>query len=480
MKFKMDFITNSSSESFTTVIVDTIPAMIASGAITGLITAANLAFADATRSSREIAEAVAKEADIQTQAVVEGYSQAETILDVEKQKLQEEINAYKNQWADQESSADKTDPGYEKLKGQYRDYIRYLENQVQEKEYQKYVIEVQKAESQAAMESKNEWNRQRQVDLIAAKEEKALLQATLAGYRSDGFDVSNIESRLEQLKEREAELSKVLAESGASIDYEARDRGVIGAGKEFVQIRNEFNNKKQQLEQEIARAEGAKRLELERKMQAAEKEYMEAMQSATRWDMAVKAAEGVQFGADVAIDGLAVVTGPTGEKIKLAYKAGKNIAEGMGEGMADPKNAGKHLAKGLIGAATEAVTDSLGDSKFKSAVVSSLGEGAKSALDASIAGKDAIEAGVLGIGKGALDSYVDSKLGGVIDKLPIPKGSSVDVNDFGLKQIYNNNPLTKGLMKTMTREVIVDKIKGTIKDKITETMGEKIGLSDPE
>ncbi|MHB8129350.1 MAG: hypothetical protein ACYDEX_10160 [Mobilitalea sp.] len=405
MKFKIDFITNSSSESFPIVLVNTVSTIILTGTATTLINAAKLALiSDASNESREIAEAVAKEADMQNQVVQEGFSQAEDIIDADTQKLKDEIDAYKKQWEDASSKADKSDAGYDKLKGQYDDYIKYLESQVQEKDYQKYIIQVQKAESQAEIESKNEWNRQRQVDLIATKEETALLKATLKGYSVGGFDVGDIEKRLEQLQGRETELMKTLAENNASIDYTARDRGTIGAGQEFDIIHKQYQQKKSMLEYAQTYADGIKRAEIEVRIAQAEKEYEEAMKSASRWDMATKAAEGVQFGADIAIDGLAVVTGPAGQKIKLAYKAGKNIAEGMGEGMADPKNAGKHLAKGIIGAVSEVVTDKLGESKFKAAVVSSLNSGAKDALDASIAGKDVIEDGVLGLGKGAVYS----------------------------------------------------------------------------
>lgn len=486
MKFKLDFVTNSSSESFTIVLTDTIPAAVASGAFTAAWTSAQLAVmgnfqGKAKQQAEAIAKAVAEEASDQTKAVIDGYSESLATLDTEKQKLQDEIDTYKQQWIDQEESADKSDSGYSDLKKQYEDYIKYLENQVQEKDYQKYVIETQRAESQAAIEAQSEWNRQRQVDLIAAKEEAALLKATLAGYGADGYDTKDIEIRLKQLSEREAELTKTLSENNAMIDYTARDRGVIGAGAEFDNIQKQYKAQMAQLEIGKALAEGAKKAELENRMKQLEIELQQAMDSAYRWDMATKAAEGVQFGADVAIDGLALVTGPAGQKIKLAYKAGKNLAEGMGEGMADPQNAGKHLIKGALGAATEVITDRLGDdNKLKAAIVNSLNQGAQDALDASIEGKDAIEAGVLGIGKGAFDSYVDNKLDGLKDKLPIPKGTSVDVGNFSIGKVYNNNPLTKGLMKTIGREQGVDAVKGFIKDKITGKINSVTGLETPE
>ena len=75
-------------------------------------------------------------------------------------------------------------------------------------------------------------------------------------------------------------------------------------------------------------------------------EYEAQISKANKYDMATKAAEGIQYGADIAIDGLSYVTGPAGEQIKLAYTAGKALASGMGEGMADPKKCRQASGKG--------------------------------------------------------------------------------------------------------------------------------------
>lgn len=63
-------------------------------------------------------------------------------------------------------------------------------------------------------------------------------------------------------------------------------------------------------------------------------------------------------------------------------------------------------------------------------------------------------------------------------KLPIPKGSSVDVGNFSVKQVLNNNPLTKGHAKTMTREVVGNKLKDTIKDSMVNEAGKQGGFAD--
>ncbi|MDH7478930.1 MAG: hypothetical protein QHH02_02850, partial [Syntrophomonadaceae bacterium] len=425
MKIKIDFVTNSSSESFGIVLIDTASTMIAAGALMVMVNSAKeMLLGDAASAAREIAEAVDKEADWQKEAVMEGYTEAEKLLDEESKRLASELEQLKKQWEESEKTADESDPGYEKFKAQYEDYMKYLENEIQQKDYEKYLIQVDKAEKQAEMESKNERIRLTQVDYIAVKEEKALLEATLRGYGSKGYDVRDMEERLKQLEDRERELARTLSAENALIDYTARDRGEIGPGAEFDRMVKDYERKKREMEQAKTLADQAKKRELERKMAQAEAEFREAMRSAARWDMATKAAEGVQFGADMAIEGLSHVTGPVGQKIKLVYKAGKSVAGGMGEGMADPKNAGKHLAKGLIGAVTEVAKDQFGESPFKSAMTNIANEGVQGALDASIKGEDVLGGGLKGLGKGIIDSAADVGLDKVKSKLPIPKGSS--------------------------------------------------------
>lgn len=480
LKIKIDHVTNSSSESFGIVIIDTTATMVATGAASTMISVAkNAVFGDAEKIAKEVAEAAAKDAEFQSQAHIEGYTEAERILDEEIKSIDNEMAELKAQWEESNKTADQSDPGTAIINKQYEEYIEYLESQKQQKDYEKYVIEVNKAEKQAEIEAKDEWINQRQVDMIAIKEEQALLKATLSGYGKAGFDTKDIEFRIKQLAEREKELSKTLSENNASIDYVPRDRGEIGPGAEFKKIVDEYNAEKKQLEQQITKADALKKSELEAKMQKLNKEMEDAANSANNWDMLTSATEWIQYGADMAVEGLSHVTGPAGQQIKLAYKAGKNIAGGMGEGMADPKNAGKHLAKGFIGAATEVVKDKLGsENPFSSAIVNTANEAAQGALDAEIQGKDPYEGALKGGFKGAVDAATDLGLDKIKSKIPIPKGSSVDVHDYSLGKIYNNNPLTKGLTKTIIREGTGDKVKDKIKSTFVDSYGKATGYVD--
>ena len=501
MKVKIDFVTNSSSESFGIVAIDTVTSVVSAGGLLVMIEAAKgmlssrvqgSMLGDAKSMAQKIAEGVGKDAEHNQEAVIDGYSEAEASIDSEAAQIQSEIDEYKKLWEDSEATADKTDPGYDKLKNQYEEYVKYLQDSLKQKEYEKYLVQVDKAEIQAEIEAKGEWIKQRQVDLIAVKEEKALLLATHKGYGSAGYDVSDIERRLTQLEENEKNLAKTLAENNAQIDYVARDRDSVGPGAAFDKMVKDLAQKKADAEKAMIYAEEGRRAEIAAKVAEAEAELAQAMKAESRWDLATKAAEGVQFGADVAIDALSHITGPAGKQIKLAYTAGKGVASGLGEGLADPKNAGKHLAKGIIGAVTEVAKDKFQDgrltSKMKGALAGMANESLQGGIDANIKGESILEGALKGAGKGALDAVTEHGIDTAIKKapaaftsrVPMPKGTSVDVGDFSVSQIINNNPLSKGLLKTGGREVIWSKGKDIVKGALVDSIGQPLGFVNKE
>ena len=357
MKIKVDFVTNSSSEVFGVVLAD-------SATVAGLLAFLGILLSgckevseappdeegssapenetpdvldEAETMAKKIANAALEDAKKQEQIVKDAYSEAQNALDSAKTALQNELDETQKTWAESEKTIDKSDPGYADFKKQYDDYMDYLKTQMDQTDYQKQMIEYDKAQKQAEMDSKTEWVKQRQADYIAVKEETALLQAVAKGYNVPGYNTDSVNDRLKQLAEREKDLGKVLSDNNANIDYTAQDRGSIGPSKESEELNNKIRAEKEKLEKEKENASAAKRAQLEDEMNKNIEEYKKQMKTADRFDMATKAAEGVQFGADMAVEGLSYVTGPAGQQIKLAYTAGKGIASGIGEGMADPK-----------------------------------------------------------------------------------------------------------------------------------------------
>jgi hypothetical protein len=495
MKIKVDYVTNSSSEVFGVVAGDTalvgglmalILALFAGCKIesdTNEVTtpATKDVVEDTSAMAQSIAKGVMDDAMEQEKIVKDAYTEAEGTLDSAKSALENELAETQKTWAESEKTIDKKDPGYDAFKKQYDDYMTYLKEQIAKTDYQKQMVEYDKALKVQEMESKSAWVKQNQADYIAVKEEKAMLEAVAKGYNQPGYNTTAVTDRLKQLEEREKDLSKVLGDNNATIDYTARDRGSIGPSQESKALTDKILAEKEKFNKESAKANAEKRAALQAEMDKNIAIYEEQIKKANRYDMATKAAEGIQYGADIAIDGLSNVTGPAGKNLKLAYTAGKAIASGVGEGMADPKNAAKHLAKGILNAGAEVLKDKFGDDKpWQAAATGILNEGLQSGLDASIKGENVGQALGKGLTKGVFDAGIDKGLDKIKGALPIPKGSSVDVHDYGVGQVLNNNPLTKGLLKTTTREAVGTQIKDAIKGATVDTIGKEGGFVTPE
>lgn len=489
MKIKVDHVTNSSSEAFGVVAADSAVVIGLGMALAALFKGCSFSKSngdvesvdsgDAQSMADAIAKGVMEDAKKQEEIVNDAYTQAGGALDDAQSKLNAELEAVQKQFEESESTADKTDPNYGNVKQQYVDYMDYLKTQIENTKLEKAAVEAENAARIAQEASKSDWVKMNQGDYIAVKEEKAMLEAVVKGYNVPGYNTEAVKQRLKDLEQREKDLSKVLKENNADFDYQAKDRGEIGPSKESYELSQKIKAEKEAFEKESAKVSEEKRAELEAKHQQNLAEMEKAHKTSRNWDLATKAAEGAQWGADVAIEGLSHVTGPAGKTIKTIYGGAKGVASGMGEGMADPQNAAKHLAKGILNGATSVISDKFDDAgkPWQKAASGILNEGLQSGLDASIKGESVTDALGKGLTKGVVDAGVGKGLDAIKGALPIPKGSSVDVHDYGLGKIINNNPLTKGIIKTGVRENVVsgisDKIKGAIVDKAADEGGFK-------
>ncbi len=84
-----------------------------------------------------------------------------------------------------------------------------------------------------------------------------------------------------------------------------------------------------------------------------------------RMDNLVWVADWGEFGADLAIDGLANVTGPVGASIKNQYKAAKSLAKNLAESHVKGESYLKGVGKGLIDIGFERGFDKLKDTGLK-------------------------------------------------------------------------------------------------------------------
>lgn len=502
MKIKIDFVTNSSSEVFGIVAGSAAAAAGISVILEALFKACRdqsekeeyaedsldgyrevvNAPSDAEDIAKTIADAALADARRQEDIIKNSYTEAEKALDTVESEYQKEFDEYKSAWEESEKTADKTDPGYDEFKQRYEEYMKYLQEQIDGIKEQREIIEAEKAETLAGIAAKDAWIEQRQVDLIAIKEEKAVLEAVVKGYDLPGYNTDAVKERLKQLNEREAELTKTLEENNASIDYTPQSRGEIGPSKESKDLTDQIAAERKAFEEASKEATAEKKKQLEAEMEKNIAEYKAAMKTGDRFAMAEKAAEGVVFGADVAVEGLAYVTGPAGQKVKLAYKAGKALGTGVGEGMADPKNASKHLAKGLLNAGTEVIKDKLGDDNpWKKAAVNVLNEGTQGAIDSSIKGEDITKGAFKGAIKGAVDAGIDEGLDKLKNKLNnkfFSPDTPLDHSNVDAGSLFNGNPLAKDIAKGTIRGAIENKGKDIVKDALVSEIGERTGFID--
>ena len=461
MKVRTDFVTNSSSVSFGVAAVQTIASVLTTSVAVAAVAAADAAsrmvtdsvLTSAEEAAQVIAQTASREAEIIESATDQMLSAEDITLNDAEKGVRDEIKAYQDQWKAAQEGADPSDAGYAKLKEQYDSYFKYLDEKLADIGARRYELDVAKAQEAAAEESKNEWVRGRQQDLIAVTEERALLEAGKKGYGGAGYDVRAYDERLKQLAERERELHTQLREKNADISHTPRDRGVIGPGKEFDQIHRDYQRAQAEMAEARKLKDAEKRAEAESRLQERLAELEQAQRSAARWDMSTKAVEGVQFGADLAVDALSNVTGSAGKSIRLAYIGAKGVAGGIGQSMADGGNYASNIGKGLLKGASDVIKDKLGDKdkygKYAKGAFTLVSESGQAAIDAYTKGESVMKGAVTGLAKGAVEVGVD----GVVDKF-LPSPDPLQVNwggkslGYTISGIRSRNPLTMAIGKS--------------------------------
>lgn len=482
MKVRLDFVTNSSSTSSAIALGSAISGIIAAlgltscqcsepggGGDTGQDTSMGDAAIDSAleaseQAAQEAADKMAADAEAKDQLIKDVLTSEEQKLDATAQKLQSEIDKYKQQWQDAQQGADPKDSGYTDLKKQYDDYIDYLKSQLDQVRAQQYEVQVTKAQEQMAQEARDGWVKQQQGDLVQVMEQKSFLEAVAKGYGKDkNYDVSKVQERLTQLNQREQELKNTLKENKAEIDYTPRDRGEIGPDPEMARINQAYEQKKQQLQQQMDAEKAArdteKRAELKKNMEWLQKDVETQTKRAAFWNVMTKAAETTQVVADVGVDVLSNVTGPYGKTVKTCYTGLKGLAGGFGEGLANGDMA-KNIVKGGISGLSDIAKDKIGDKFGKAAQnIYTIGsEGGKSMVESALDGKtsaqDLVKAGLSGAAKGSLDVSVsvitDNVLPGASE---MPKGldwSGTNLKTF-VNSVKSSNPLT---VRNLGREAI--------------------------
>ncbi len=162
------------------------------------------------------------------------------------------------------------------------------------------------------------------------------------------------EKKIEQEKKKAEEAKRKAAEAEKKA-AEQKNKAEALAKKKKEEL--------QRLEAE-AKQKAAKRAELQKKIEAAQKEADAANKAAKWWGWAEWGAKKVQFVADQSINVLATVTGPVGGRVKDIYTVAKGTGEGLGKAIAEGKDYGKHILKGTAKGATDLIIGKVSDKAF--------------------------------------------------------------------------------------------------------------------
>jgi phosphopantetheine adenylyltransferase len=510
MKFRTEFVTNSSSTSFGAAAGDIVLA------IAGIIALIGVQFGPKTETpaenepgtdsdnpqkseldaileaseeaARQAADNLVADAETRDDMVMDILSSQENQLNAQATKIQDEINQYQKQWQEAQQGIDPNDPDYTNLKKQYDDYQDYLKNQLDDVSSQLDEIQATRIQEQIAQQSRNSWIERQQQDLVQVAEQKSFLEAVAAGYGAhQGYDIARVNRQIADLTNREKELRNILKSNNAEINYTARTRDPIGPDKDSIKLNEQYRAQKEALQRQAEAAKKAndskRRAELEKQQAWLEKDMQNQASKAAFWNFMTKAAETTQVVADVSIDVLSKVTGPAGQSVKLCYLGLKGVGSGVGEGLAGGDMA-KNVLKGAVGGLSDIVKDKIGG-KFGTAVqnIYTIGsEAGKGALDAALKDgatwDDVYKGAFTGGMKGTIDVGMSTIMDGILPPGQMPDGldwSDINTKTF-INSIKSNNPLT---VRNLGRESLTEGLIGAGKGQITNYIkGDQIPVTE--
>lgn len=422
MKVRLDFVTNSSSSSYAAGAVSAVQQVILLGALLGVTDMD--AFMDLMMPGRQKAKTV--EAPAPTSGEPDrsmdwdDFIHSDMDHDAKLSRLDREIENYRQEWEDMKDSLAEED--YAKTKKEYEDYMDYLRDMKDAAEEVEYQKEVEKAMQQAAEEARESWIDQRKDDYVNTQEDISFIKANIAGYKNSGMDISDLESRLEMLEARAKQLKGMLKDEDVEFNYTAKTRAPIGPDPELMRIKQAYEQKVKQI---MSEAQKRKRKdEIRVMMRQAKKEFDEAMADARQADKYLKVAETVQVGADMAVDGLAMVTGPAGKTVKIIYLGAKGAASGGAEAYYGGKDVGLNIAKGFVKGGTDIAKELVPGGKYAAVTkggITIVAETTMGAIDGAKEGGGGAAGGALkGLVKGGIEVAGDA----AADKFMPGSGSS--------------------------------------------------------
>ena len=449
MKIRQDYVTNSSSTSF------------GAATVTGMMTAIFTAVGISAAASSDAAGADLPESEnIGTSGPDRNFDpdawiNSDADYGEKLKKLDQEISEYEKEWNETKDTLEGDD--YEKAKQQYGEYIEHLKGKKEEAEMIEFEKELEKIAKEAEQEYKQTWIDERKKDLANAREQIEMIEATIRGYGSSGYDIEEAKRQLKMYKDREKDLDKTLKKEGVDYDYKAKPREDIGPSKSVGELIKKVDDKYEAFLEQLKKEKNDRRKKeiLRERMEARQEESDGYMECADHMDRNLKRAEVVQTAADIGVDVLEKVTGPAGKTIKKVYVGGKALATGGTEAYLDPENAGSHLAKATVKAAGD-VAKEFTDTQIVKDGITIVSEVTQGGIDSYQKGEDISTGMAKGTFKAGIDIVVDRAV-----KKYLPDGSlpNLDFGDYGGKEVVKSMVKGNPILRNVFKDAFKDSLK---------------------
>ncbi len=468
MKIKVDHVTNSSSEVFGVVLADS---AVTAGLLFMLDTlmtgyrSTNMSIKqdelydelmmESERMASRITEGVIDDAHQQEKIVTDAYDEALSLLSKAAKDLQSELAQTKKNWETIDKTADKSTSEYQVQSDKNKAYLDYLSEQLKQIELQKKSVEQDRTAKQSIISERDAWIQQNQSDYVTVQEQKALLKSMAPMFEPGNSEANPWLECFKELEKREIDIDKTLMAANARSEYKALAKGELQPNEETQALLKQLETEKINYETQVADADAATHKKLKSAYEKKCKALYDQILKANRGELATKASEGLQYGADVAIDGLAELAGPAGAQIKIAYGALKTMFLGVKDARKDPKNKSKHLAKAILNVSATAIKDRYGDQAWAKEATTLLNSTLQSSLNASIAGTSIPESIGTSLTKGIFDLGADKGIAALKEATTIAQDTIESQYTLMTPQeILNDNPLTQKLSESIKTQII--------------------------
>lgn len=468
MKIKVDHVTNSSSEVFGVVVTDSavtltlmfmLDQVLEGIRMTGPTEESKLMqdelVLECEKAADRVASGVMADARQQEAIVTDAYQTGLTELGKVRSEIVNTMTQAQKDFDALAKTANPNDPSFIDLKSKHEFGLNFCKEQLRQLDLQKASIEKQKRVTNDLINERDAWIQQNQSDYVTVKEQKALLDSLSASMKIS--DENPWLEAYKELEKREIDIDKALSSANAKLDYDAVKRGKLDPDPKTLELLKAFEEAKSEYENANENADEKTRKSLRMTYEKKASKLRQELLEHNRVALALKASEGIQYGADVALDGLADLAGPAGTQIKVAYTAIKTVIAGAKDAKKDPKNRSKHLAKAILNTSLNVFKDQLGEIPYGKEASSVVNNMIQSSLSASIAGTSSAQAVGTSLSKSLFDIGGEKGIAALKDATASQKQEAeASVIPLTVIEVLNDNPLTDKLNEHVKTTLIFE------------------------